>query len=425
MPHKKRKGERPDGLIQRSLQIGYKPDGSPDRKYFYGHTAKEAEEKRDEYKKSLQRGSSYPPNITVAEWVEIFKGAYRMNINSAYLGIDDVPYARLVHAVGSMHVVDVRESDLQIALNAVANMSYSTVDKYRKAIRRVFARAVKNKIIDDNPASDLVLPPYSKGTHRALDRWEIEMILANWDNPFAVAGMAVMIMMLCGLRRGEVMALEWDAIDLVKKTLEVRQVAVIHKNRVEIEERAKTESGLRIIPICKPLYNALLTVPPEKRHGFVCQSSKGNQLSGHTSSSSVEQFCKVMTRLLNGEPAENPVRLSKEAQKAREVFHASDEYVTLHFTCHDLRHTFATALYDAGVPVKAAQYFLGHKDIRVTLELYTHLSKERDAASRQQLIEHLDSWLDDRLLPAGEQGYIELGYKVVSAPPIVKKSRSK
>lgn len=47
---KKRRGERPDGLIQVSIQIGYKPDGKPDRKYFYGHTRAEAERKRDEFK---------------------------------------------------------------------------------------------------------------------------------------------------------------------------------------------------------------------------------------------------------------------------------------------------------------------------------------------------------------------------------------
>ena len=65
------------------------------------------------------------------------------------------------------------------------------------------------------------------------------------------------------------------------------------------------------------------------------------------------------------------------------------------FTAHDLRHTYATALYDAGVPVKAAQYFLGHADIRITLELYTHLSKERESASRLQMVKYLDKWLLD------------------------------
>ena len=67
------------------------------------------------------------------------------------------------------------------------------------------------------------------------------------------------------------------------------------------------------------------------------------------------------------------------------------------FTSHDLRHTFATALYDAGVPVKAAQYFLGHADIKITLDLYTHLSRERAAASRNKMVKYLDEWLDDRV----------------------------
>ena len=48
---------------------------------------------------------------------------------------------------------------------------------------------------------------------------------------------------------------------------------------------------------------------------------------------------------------------------------------------HDLRHTFCTMLYDAGVDVKRAQYLMGHKDIMVTMKIYTHLSEERKAKS--------------------------------------------
>lgn len=397
MPHKKRKGERPDGLIQRSFQIGYKADGSPDRKYFYGHTAKEAEEKRDEFKRRFKAGSTYSPNITVREWVEIFKGTYRKNVNEAYLAIDDVPYGRLIDEIGDMRMVDVRESHLQLALNKVSGMSFSTVDKYCQAIRRVFLRAVKNKVIEDNPASDLVMPPYIRGAHRALERWEVEFILEHWSSKSTGAGLFVLVMLLCGLRRGEAMALDWSSVDLKARTLEVNQVAVVHKNAVTIEKRAKSEAGLRTLPICKALYLALSTVPPERRTGFVCLSTTGRQLTGGTAASSIQQFCAVMTRILNGEPEENPVRLSRKEEEARQAFHASEDYRVFSFTAHDLRHTFATALYDAGVPVKAAQYFLGHADVRMTMDLYTHLSKERDTASRKQMVEHFDAWLDDRI----------------------------
>lgn len=395
MPHKKRKGERPDGLIQVSLQVGYRADGKPDRKYFYGHSRAEAEGKRDAYKQRI--GSSFSPNISVREWIEVFKNTYRNGVDEAYLDQDDVPYNRLSEALGWKRMVDVRESDLQSALNAVSGMSYSTVDKYAQCIRRVFLRAQKNKVISDNSADDLIVPPSVKGTHRALERWEVDLILDNWNNPYTCAGIWVLLMMLSGLRRGEMIALDWSAVDLAARTVTVCQTAVIRTNQAVIAERAKTDAGLRTIPICKALFDALSSVPVEKRVGPVCRSAKGKPLSETAVRRGLEQFAAVLTRIRNGEPAENPVRISKQAKEALNKRHASPDYVVFSFRAHDLRHTFATALYDAGVPVKAAQYFLGHSDVRMTMDLYTHLSHERDAKSRAQMVSLFDSWVNDRM----------------------------
>jgi len=401
MAGRKRKGERPDGLIQVSLQIGYKDDGRPDRKYFYGHTRAEAERKRDEYKTRLSSGLVLDPNITVAQWVEVFLATYRTRVNEAYLKGDATPYMRLAERLGRMRVADVRETDLQKALNEVSGMSFSTVDKYRQAIKRLFERARKNKIISDNPAEDLILPNYEKGSHRALERWEVELILANWNCPAARMGLAVMIMLLCGLRRGELIALEWSAVDMVTRTLEVRQVAVVRADKVAIEQRAKTDSGLRTLPICQALYDALDTVPVEKRTGYVCLSAKGQVLSESSTARGLETFCNVLERILNDEPPSQVGRRKDYAEKERKKNNLPDRpRKEFKFTYHDLRHTYATALYDAGVPVKAAQYFLGHADIRITLELYTHLSKERESASRNQMVKYLDEWLDTRVLNA-------------------------
>ncbi len=399
MANRKRKGERPDGLIQVSLQVGFRDDGKPERKYFYGHSRAEAERKRDEYKQRI--GATHSPDITVREWVAVYKDTYRRGVNDSYIGQDDVPYNRLVSALGYKRVTDVRESDLQAALNAVAGTSKSNVEKYAQCIRRVFLRAQKNKIIIDNPAVDLVLPPCEKGEHRALERWETELILDNWDNPNTCAGIWVLLMLLCGLRRGEMMALDWDSVDLESRTLTVRQVAVIDGNRAHIEERAKTDAGLRTLPICHALYDALCSVPEDRRHGPVCRSAKGLPLTETAVRRGLQQFCAVLTRIRNGEPAENPVRLSKADQAARDERHASPDYVQFSFRAHDLRHTFATALYDAGVDVKAAQYFIGHSDIRMTMDLYTHFSQERNDASRKQMVSLFDSWVNDRMKEAG------------------------
>lgn len=52
-------------------------------------------------------------------------------------------------------------------------------------------------------------------------------------------------------------------------------------------------------------------------------------------------------------------------------------------------YTYATMLFDAGVDVKSAQKFLGHSDIEVTLEIYTHLSKFKEEQAIRALDEHL------------------------------------
>ncbi|MEG1844851.1 MAG: tyrosine-type recombinase/integrase, partial [Clostridia bacterium] len=78
------------------------------------------------------------------------------------------------------------------------------------------------------------------------------------------------------------------------------------------------------------------------------------------------------------------------------------KYIVFSVKAHDLRHTFATALFDAGVPAKAAQYYLGHADIRITLELYTHFSQEREKTTRSQLVGFLDGWLKTSKIPSEE-----------------------
>ena len=73
---------------------------------------------------------------------------------------------------------------------------------------------------------------------------------------------------------------------------------------------------------------------------------------------------------------------AKGGQPHKQVFES--------FTAHQLRHTYATILFDAGVDVKSAQRFLGHADIEVTLEIYTHLSSYKVEKAVDSLNEHLN-----------------------------------
>lgn len=389
---RKKKGERKDRRIQVTLTVGVKPDGSPDRKSFYGKTRTEANRKRDEYKAKMAIGI-IDSKISVSDWVDTCLRLYRTNVNPAYAKGDAVPYNRLKAALGKKQVAEVREADLQALINKLDGTSSSNIKKYYQAFFRVFEKARTNRLIFINPAEGLDLPEGTKGTHRALERWETDCILKNWNQHRC--GLWAMLMLLCGLRRGEMMALRWENIDMEKKQLRVREVAVIASNKSKIEERAKSISGLRVLPICGPLWEALNTVPADKRIGLVCVSAKGEQISGSAYDRGWDGFNLAMQRILNGEPVVQQGRRETLETKIAKAEKEGRQYIIFDTLAHDLRHTFATALYDADVPVKAAQYYLGHADVRMTLDLYTHLSQEREKTSRSQIVDFLDGWLDN------------------------------
>lgn len=369
---RKRKGERPDGLIQVSYQVGIRPDGKPDRKYFYGHSRAEAVRKRDAFKRQFENGLTANENITLGEWIDICKNTYRSGVNQAYLQADAAPYERLKRELGHKKLKDIREYDLQASLNKLEGKSYSMVTRYRYVIHKVFEKARLNRYIVFSPAESLTLPKNTKGTHRALERWEIEHIFQHWQD--LPSGLWFMIMMLAGLRRSEMVALTWENIDMNTGFLRVSQTAALSRTSTVIEHRAKSPAGLRTIPICSALYQVLDSVPPDERNGFVCNMGDSSvPLTLQQCDNALLKFNRV---------------LSKALGKGQ----------TFKFRNHDLRHTFATLLYEAGVSARAAQYFLGHSTLSMTVEIYTHLTNEHRKEQGEQMKTYLDGWLTEKII---------------------------
>lgn len=351
---RKRKNERSDGRIQIQLDIGHDENGKRVRKFFYGSTKAEAERKKAEYIAQTQ-GKQYNPHITLSEWIESFLSVYPSRANIIYHAQNIVPYNRLRKALGDRLLSSIREVDLQRFLNGMKNYSASTISKQMQVVKNIFAKARKNKLIAEDPAEDLTPPKGSKGQHRALTLDEVKTIVDKWRSVYS--GLWVMIMLFAGLRRGEMMALDWSAVNMNERTLTVKQVGVLLNNKMVVEERTKTRAGKRIIPLTAQLYQALATIPPERRNGFVCQSAHSQPLSETAIRRGVEQFIKK---------------------------------TGVSFRCHDLRHTFCTLLFDSGVDVKTAAYLMGHSDVGVTMKIYTHLSEQKRQASEAQLVDFLN-----------------------------------
>lgn len=393
---RKRKGERKDKRIQITYTDGVRPDGHPNRISFYGHTRTEALEKRERYKREKEQGLAHGERATtVNDWIARWQEAYSVNVS------DYAPYInRLKKDLGKKPIRSVSEADLVQSLSAYAGMSSSSALKYRMILKQIFHKAKKNRLIPEDPAEDLPLPDdVTTGTHRALAPWESECILNNWS--VYHAGRWAMLMLLCGLRRGEMVALDWDAIDLDSRKLTVKASASMRGSVTTVKDRTKTRAGARILPICEPLYQMLTQVPPEERTGPVCRSAKGERITQSSVDRCWKTYCNMMTRILNGE---EPDQRGRRRDCVGDKYRGSsdgDGGERIVFSClpHDLRHTYATALYDAGVDIKSAQYYLGHDDVNMTINLYTHLSKIKENEARSSLVNYLDKWLDKHLLP--------------------------
>lgn len=383
---RRKRGQRDDGRILVTLTLGRDRNGKLVRKYFYGDTRREAESKRDDYLRKRQLGLfADASTMTLNDWIDEWLNTYKQNSRSLYPNASLYYVNRLRNALGSRLIQSIREVDLQKALYEVSGMSQSTISKYNSIIRQIFARAVRNKIILDDPSVDLDVPTGVRGTHRAIEAWEYELIIRHWKA--CRAGLWAMVMLFCGLRRGELIALDWSNVDMDARQIRVCQAAVIPVNQVTIVNHTKTTAGMRVIPICLPLYTALDSIPIAERVGPVCKSAHGKLLSESAFTRGWESFNTTMQRIANGQPPTCQGKRNDIIGSAE-----SPPKVIFNVRAHDLRHTFATALYDAGVSCKAAQYYLGHASLKMTLELYTHLSAERAHTEYGKLVDFMDSW---------------------------------
>ncbi|MBR0205169.1 MAG: site-specific integrase [Clostridia bacterium] len=214
-----------------------------------------------------------------------------------------------------------------------------------------------------------------------------ELILNTWEGHRM--GVPALIMLYCGLRRGEMLALLWSDIDFKAKTLSVSKSADMPTNATTVK-KPKTKAGTRIVPIPDAILPALQKARREAISMYVCPAvNTGDIMSAQAYSEAWKSYMHYLNIEAGGRDRSrsNPKVVAMES-----------------FTAHQLRHSYATMLYDADVDVKTAQKLLGHADFSVTMKIYTHLSAEKETAGIEKLNEHLDQLLGSTIVDKVKEG---------------------
>lgn len=324
-------------------------------KWFMAYTEHEALQARERYKNALlyaQLDALEPPTVEdyAARWLPLHKP----NISPKCAADYRCQLDKLTPAMGHKRLPEVTVDDAAAVWLQFTGMSASLIKRARMLYIALFDTAIENGLCQKNPfRARFAQPPKAEaGSHRCLTQDEIALIRAC-THRFRVP---VLIMLYCGLRRGEVLALTSRDIDLKRGVIHVKRAVRFVSNRPE-EADPKTAAGSRDVPI-----PTILRPELKDLHGLVAVSASGAQMSETAFRRAWAGYLHALSTL-----AGHPVSIRP----------------------HDLRHTYCTMLRDAGVDIKQAMLWMGHSDEKMILRIYDHVREERTKKAAQQLDSYL------------------------------------
>lgn len=381
--------KRADGRYRVDLIVGHK-DGKAIRKSFYSRISmSDAKRQRDEWMDAHEYGGEGVPTpkidggVTFDKWSEMWLASYKANMTPNtrdfyfYKAKAFADYVRNGIRYGDMQMQAFKPFHFSEYIASLSGMSRSTIRSSKTTLKQIFDAAKSNGLVKREVCADIsdtVSAQRVKGTyegHRALSRELIDLIGERYSGHDF--GLFVMIMLFSGLRPGEVAGLQWEDVDFSENVLHVRQSRDLNHNE---EKATKTEAGVRDVPLFAPLRKALKAA--QGIHGYICTTATGLPLSATQTKRGCKSFKDYLERIIND------VQFPECRRGVRNDMHG-EEWRTIDFTLYDLRATFCTTLYDAGVDLKTAQKLMGHRDAATTMRIYTKLSDEREEQSTKKM----------------------------------------
>jgi len=254
------------------------------------------------------------------------------------------------------------------------SLSPRTVRYVHTILSAALGAAVKTRRLARNPAGDASPPTARQAKAPEMHPWTASQLAAflGWAREHAPAGFPLWhVLAFTGMRRGEALALRWRDVDLDAATVRIRRSAGMIRNAGEgagVVE-GDTKSGKpRLVDLDAPTV-AVLRAHKRERGALALQLARDDALV----------FGDIEGQHRNPEHVSR--QFARDIARARDVLGGQALPV---IRLHDLRHTHATILLTAGVPVHVVSQRLGHASAVVTMTVYAHVlpGSQRDAADR-------------------------------------------
>ena len=379
--------KRSDGRYMCRVYIGKNVDGKKQYKTLYAKKPKDLQKKVDELRLQLNRGFDLlSQKDTFKIWADKYLENKKMAVSFRYHKTMEYSLKHY-ETLYNEEISKIKPYQIQDILTALATdekkpLSKKTLTDLRNLASGIFKLAINNRVMDFNPADAVEIPKGSGKTKReAITDEQIEWIK---NTPHA-AQTAAMIMLYAGLRKGELLALTWSDIDLERNVITVNKAVEFFGDKPMLKPFTKTEAGMRIVSIPHVLSNYLSNV---KINSLLVCSKNGSLMSLTSFRRMWESYMNVLNEKYGDFDTDITAKTKRGKTKSRFSPGGLPKKIET-FTAHQLRHTYASLLYKAGIDVVTAKMQLGHADIKTTLNIYTHLDSKFQVRSMDKLNDYL------------------------------------
>ncbi len=344
--------QRGDGLWVGTISLGFGPDGKRQRKTVYGKTSAEVQDKLESLKQQRKHGlRSVVGKDTLAAYLQSWldDDVILNKARKTYQEYEGAVRKYVVPFLGN-HKLNSLTGEILIGWQArLARSKHSANTRLRsiRILRCALNRAVRLRLITLNPCAVLTKPRVVRKQTVPLELDQCHRLIAACQGHRL--GDAIIVAAMTGLRKGELFALEWSAVNLSESVLVVRR-SLEETDRLRLKE-PKTSAGRRVVSLGAEAVAALRRrLEKAVDEGFEPGQVPivfPNTLAGHLRGSNFDRTCWYPIRAAAG--------------------------IADTFVFHDLRHTQASLMLAAGVDLKVIQKRLGHRDFATTANIYSHL----------------------------------------------------
>ncbi|MEI1420927.1 site-specific integrase [Bacillus cabrialesii] len=348
----------------------------------------EAEKELAKFVVEIETGEYIAPQkMTFPQFVEEWKDKYAKKQLSAntFETYSRYLYKRILPQFGHKQMEQIKplqildflktlEEDGSRGDDKTGGLSSATIQYHYRILRNIFNRAVEWKVIKENPVSNVKKPKVESKKGNVYSEKQVHELMEHLRKEDMKWKMIVTLAITTGMRRGEILALEWSHIDLDKGKIYVQQSLTYTKEEGHIFKAPKTRNSIRTISLSQGVTEQL------KRYKQIKAKERlllGDKWEGG------DRFLLFSTDI--GKPM-HPTSVTSWWRKRLK------KYELPSITFHELRHTSATLLINQGVHMKTISARLGHSKIGITMDLYGHALESADEAAAS----HFDSLFEGK-----------------------------